>query len=359
MARRGRPGPHRARRRPGRGWRPDPPDRAQPFGGHRPSLPHRPDPARPDEARPPTPAPRRCPGHRGHLRGKPGRRLGGIGRDSPWNHGRLRRRPSWRFDIGTAGSAPLLFQTLCWPLALAGMPTQLSLLGGHPPGPQPLLPLPGARLGAGRRPAGVPVRALPPAGRVLPGRGWRVQRLGPARPRHAPARPPAPGHAPRGGGRLARRRGGLRGGRAAGRPRPSGGCGRRGSPASHGPSPCRAARPAAATSSSWPASSGSAPATPATSEGGREPDRTADAAVADFSRFLDGHGAVDRHLADQLLLPAALVAAGRVPRPAAVDRATRFTVGEVTRHLSPTPRSSGASCRWRSRWRERRAGRAP
>jgi RNA 3'-terminal phosphate cyclase (ATP) len=71
----------------------------------------------------------------------------------------------------------------------------------------------------------------------------------------------------------------------------------------------------------------------ATSEGGREPDRTADAAVAAFSRFLDGHGAVDRHLADQLLVPAALVAAGRVPRPAGVDLSTRFTVGEVTRHL--------------------------
>ena len=40
------------------------------------------------------------------------------------------RKDSWRFDIGTAGSAPLLFQTLCWPLALAGAPSQLCLLGG-------------------------------------------------------------------------------------------------------------------------------------------------------------------------------------------------------------------------------------
>src|SRR3990172_5688152 len=34
------------------------------------------------------------------------------------------------FDLGTAGSAPLLFQTLCWPLALAGSPSQLPIRGG-------------------------------------------------------------------------------------------------------------------------------------------------------------------------------------------------------------------------------------
>jgi RNA 3'-terminal phosphate cyclase (ATP) len=34
------------------------------------------------------------------------------------------------FDIGTAGSAPLLFQTLCWPLALAPAPSELRLRGG-------------------------------------------------------------------------------------------------------------------------------------------------------------------------------------------------------------------------------------
>ena len=26
----------------------------------------------------------------------------------------------WALDVGTAGSTPLLFQTVCWPLALAG-----------------------------------------------------------------------------------------------------------------------------------------------------------------------------------------------------------------------------------------------
>src|SRR5512147_826859 len=46
---------------------------------------------------------------------------------------RPRRRAlagSYELDIGTAGSAPLLFQTLCWPLALAGAPSRLVLRGG-------------------------------------------------------------------------------------------------------------------------------------------------------------------------------------------------------------------------------------
>ncbi|HET8733839.1 MAG TPA: RNA 3'-terminal phosphate cyclase, partial [Anaeromyxobacteraceae bacterium] len=42
----------------------------------------------------------------------------------------VERRDAWRFDIGTAGSTPLLFQTLCWPLALAGAPTEVFLGGG-------------------------------------------------------------------------------------------------------------------------------------------------------------------------------------------------------------------------------------
>jgi RNA 3'-terminal phosphate cyclase (ATP) len=72
----------------------------------------------------------------------------------------------------------------------------------------------------------------------------------------------------------------------------------------------------------------------ATAEAGHDPERTADAAAGAFARFLDGHAAVDPHLADQLLLPAALVAAGVVPRPAGVDPGTRYTVSELTRHLA-------------------------
>ena len=241
-------------------------------------------------------------------------------------------KPSWRFDIGTAGSAPLLFQTLCWPLALAGTPTQVSLLGGTHQDHSPsfhylaLVWAPAvARLGfpfdltlqrAGFYPEGggefgasvQPARAMPPLD--LRHRGTLLE---------ADVVSLVSGVDFSVGERQA--------------DRAERGCARPGSPASHGPSPCRAARPAGATCWWWRASSGSAPDTPPRARAGGSPIRTADAAVAGFSRFLDGHGAVDRHLADQLLVPAALVAAGRVPRPAAVDLATRFTVGEVTRHL--------------------------
>jgi RNA 3'-terminal phosphate cyclase (ATP) len=71
--------------------------------------------------------------------------------------------------------------------------------------------------------------------------------------------------------------------------------------------------------------------------------------VSTFERTRAGHGAVsarertaeaiaddavDRHLADQLLVPAALLAARRVPPPAGVVPATRFTVSAVTKHLT-------------------------
>jgi RNA 3'-terminal phosphate cyclase (ATP) len=242
------------------------------------------------------------------------------------------QRPSWRFDIGTAGSAPLLFQTLCWPLALAGAPTHVSLLGGthqdHSPSFHYLALVWGpavARLGfrfdlalqrAGFYPegggefgAGVePARAMPPLD--LRHRGTLVetdvlslvagvdfavgerqadraeQRMREAGVSSQPRAVPMPGGPSRGSHLLVVARfERIRSGHSA------------------------------------------------TSEGGREPERTADAAVAAFSRFLDGHGAVDRHLSDQLLVPAALVASGRVPRPEGVDRSTLFTVGEVTGHL--------------------------
>lgn len=241
-------------------------------------------------------------------------------------------RPSWEFDIGTAGSAPLLFQTLCWPLSLAGSPTQLCLLGGTHQDHSPsfhylaLVWAPAvARLGfsfdlslqragfypegGGEFSAGIqPPRPMPALD--LQHRGTLVEadvvslvagvdfavaerqadraerRLREAGVPCAPTAVPMPGGPSRGSHLLVVARfERLRSGHSA------------------------------------------------TSEAGREPDRAADAAVADFARFLDGRGAVDRHLADQLLLPAALVAAGRVPRPAGVELGTRFTVGEVTRHL--------------------------
>src|SRR5512138_1675429 len=40
------------------------------------------------------------------------------------------RAGAYQFDIGTAGSTPLLFQTICWPLALAGATSEVVLRGG-------------------------------------------------------------------------------------------------------------------------------------------------------------------------------------------------------------------------------------
>jgi RNA 3'-terminal phosphate cyclase (ATP) len=56
-------------------------------------------------------------------------------------------------------------------------------------------------------------------------------------------------------------------------------------------------------------------------------------AVAAFGEQLLSGGALDPHLGEQLLLPAALVAAGLVPPPAGVVPVTRWSVGRVTRHL--------------------------
>jgi len=241
-------------------------------------------------------------------------------------------KASWRFDIGTAGSAPLLFQTLCWPLALAGVPTQLYLLGGTHQDHSPsfhflaLVWSPAvARLGfpfelslqrAGFYPEGggelsaavQPARAMPALDLLHRGNLVEADVVSlVAGVDFAVAEQQAD--------------------RAERRMRESGvACQARAVPMPGGPS--RGSHLIVVATFERVRSGHSA-----TSEGGREPDRTADAAVAAFSRFLDGHGAVDPHLADQLLLPAALVAAGRVPRPAEVDLSTRFTVGDVTRHL--------------------------
>jgi RNA 3'-terminal phosphate cyclase (ATP) len=66
----------------------------------------------------------------------------------------------------------------------------------------------------------------------------------------------------------------------------------------------------------------------------RSPEQTADEAVTAFRAHLAGGAAVDRHLGDQLLLPAALLAAKLVLPPPGVVPATRYTVGAVTKHLT-------------------------
>jgi RNA 3'-terminal phosphate cyclase (ATP) len=66
----------------------------------------------------------------------------------------------------------------------------------------------------------------------------------------------------------------------------------------------------------------------------RTPEQVADEAVRGFREHLARGAAVDRHLGDQLLLPAALLAARLVPPPPGVVPATRFTVAAVTKHLT-------------------------
>ena len=67
---------------------------------------------------------------------------------------------------------------------------------------------------------------------------------------------------------------------------------------------------------------------------GKLPERTAEEAVRDLQTFLTGRAAIDRHLGDQLLLPAALCAAGVVRPAAGVVPSTRYSVAAVTKHLT-------------------------
>jgi RNA 3'-terminal phosphate cyclase (ATP) len=247
---------------------------------------------------------------------------------------RRRARPgSWDLDIGTAGSTPLLFQTLCWPLALAGGESTLTLRGGTHLQNSPtfhylaMVWAPAvARLGfrfdlelqmAGFYPEGGgvmsarvhPAHAMPPldlrhrgtlrevevlamvgglgfdvADRLAAGALRRLRDMGVAA---QATKVPVPARLSAGSHLLLtaqfdRTRGGV------------GEIGERGAPA----------------------------------------ERVAEIAVRSFAAFLRGGAAVDRFLGDQLLLPAALLAAGRVPPAEGMVPATRYTVSAVTRHLT-------------------------
>jgi RNA 3'-terminal phosphate cyclase (ATP) len=240
---------------------------------------------------------------------------------------------TYQVDIGTAGSAPLLFQTLCWPLALAGGPSRLLLRGGTHLAQSPsfhylaLAFAPAvARLGfrfqlelqaAGFYPEGggsmtaeiLPAHAMPPLDlvhrgtlrevevlAVVGGQGFdvvdrlaagSVRRLRELGVSAEATRLPVPAPTSAGSHLLV----------AAQYDRTRCGHGEIG-------------------------------------ERGGPPDRLAEAAVRAFAGFLRGGGAVDRHLGDQLLLPAALLAAGLVPPAEGVVPATRYTVAAVTRHLT-------------------------
>jgi RNA 3'-terminal phosphate cyclase (ATP) len=235
-------------------------------------------------------------------------------------------------DIGTAGSAPLLFQTVCWPLALAGGTSHLTLRGGTHLQHSPtfhflaLVWAPAvARLGfrfhlelqaAGFYPEGggeltaavEPAHAMPPLDlrhrgtlldvevvSIVGGLGYEV--------------------ADRQASRALRR---LRDHGIA-------------AEAERVPVPARASRGGhVLIVSSFERTRAGHGAVTAPE---RAPEETADLAVEAFRAYLSRGAAVDGHLGDQLLLPAALAAAGYPPSPPGVSPSVRYSVSEVSLHL--------------------------
>lgn len=249
---------------------------------------------------------------------------------------RPRRRPApgeWTLDVGTAGSTPLLLQTVCWPLALAGGPSSLTLRGGTHQDHAPsfhylaLVWAPAvARLGF------KVALELQSAGFYPEGGGEFTARIEPAHPmppldlRHRGTLQEVEVVSMVGGlgyeiaDRQASRA--LRGLREAGIA----------AEAERVPVPARLSKGGhvLVVSTFERTRSGHG----AVSARERSPEQIADEAVNAFREHLAGGGAVDRHLADQLLLPAALAAAGLVPAPPGVVPATRYTVAAVTKHLT-------------------------
>jgi RNA 3'-terminal phosphate cyclase (ATP) len=249
---------------------------------------------------------------------------------------RPRRRASagdLSLDVGTAGSTPLLFQTVCWPLALAGAPSTVTLRGGTHQDHAPsfhylaLVWAPAvARLGFGFK------LELQSAGFYPEGGGEFTARVEPAHPM-----PPLD----------LRRRGSLKdvevvsmvGGlgydvadRQAARALKGLREGGIAAQAERVPVPARTSKGGhvliVSTFERTRAGHG------AVSARERSPEQIADEAVRSFRAHLAGGAAVDRHLGDQLLLPAALVAAGLLPPPPGVVPATRYTVAAITKHLT-------------------------
>ncbi len=241
----------------------------------------------------------------------------------------------WRFDLGADGSAPLLFQAVCWPLSLAGGPSTLTLTGGthqdHGPSFHELALVWGpamARLGfrfelglqaAGFQPEGggtftarvEPARAMPPLDLRHRGllRGVEVLAMvgglpyadAVAEAEHARKALTALGVTSE-AERLALPVRGSRG------------------------------RHTLLVASFERIRSGHG----ATRAGERAGEGAAAEAVASFREHLERGGAVDPRLADQLLLPAALLAARLVEPPPGVVPVTRYTASGRSPHLEGT-----------------------
>jgi RNA 3'-terminal phosphate cyclase (ATP) len=252
-------------------------------------------------------------------------RLAFTPRDAP-------RAGEWAFDIGTAGSTPLLLQTVCWPLALAGKPSSLTLRGGthqdHAPSFHYLALVWGpavARLGFR---VAIELQA---AGFYPEGGGEFTARIEPASPL-----PPLD----------LRHRGTLlevevvsmvggmgydiaerQAARALRRLRDHG----ISAEAERVPVPARASRGGHVliVSSFERTRAGHG----AVTTRDRSPEQAADQAVDAFQAYLSRGAAVDGHLGDQLLVPAALAAAGHPLSPPGVTPSVRYSVSEVTLHL--------------------------
>jgi len=239
----------------------------------------------------------------------------------------------WTFDIGTAGSAPLLFQTLCYPLALAGAESQLTLRGGTHQDHSPSFHYLALVWAPALARLGFPVElALQAAGFYPEGGGEFTAVVRPAHPmppfdlRHRGTLLDTEVFSLVAGMDLAIAE--RQAERASRRLREMGVAGQ----VRCVPVPSRLSRGShlLIVAGFERTRSGHG----AVSAQGRNPEAVADAAVEGFSTFLAGRAAVDRHLGDQLLLPASLLAAGLVAPPPGVVPITRFTVCEVTKHLT-------------------------
>ncbi|HTP26141.1 MAG TPA: RNA 3'-terminal phosphate cyclase [Anaeromyxobacteraceae bacterium] len=236
------------------------------------------------------------------------------------------------FDINTAGSAPLLLQTLCWPLALAGGPSLLTLRGGthqqYSPTFHDLALVWGpavARLGFRFDLALQAAGFYPEAGGEITAAVECAHAMPPLDLRHRGTLEEVDVMALVGGlpfavaERLAERA--LRKLRDIGIA----------AEATRVPVPARQSAGShlllVASFERTRAGFG------ALGDRGQTPDRAADEAVAACARFLKGGAAVDRYLGDQLLIPACLAAAGLVPPPPGILPATRYSVAAVTKHL--------------------------
>lgn len=240
-----------------------------------------------------------------------------------------------RLDLGAVGSAPLALQTLCWPLALAGGVSTLTISGGtHQEGKPGFHDLAMVWAPAMARFGFSFELALQAAGFDPEGGGALTVRIGPARPM-----PPLD----------LRHRGLLSGVEVL---------------AMVGGLPWADAVAEAAQAQKELTSLGVPSeverlALPvrgsrgrhtllvasferirsghgATRSGPRAAEGAAAEAVASLRDHLDRGGGVDQHLADQLLVPAALVAAGLVGPPIGAPPATRYTASALTPRLEGT-----------------------